>query len=121
VQKPTAVDAVYVAVAWPKASVDGIAALRVPQAPGVPGLKVNITGSPPINSGPLVTVAVTVKVDNPSAGILDGLATKVTVVGEDGGLSVWTMVVAPRPTVAGSVAMTVQNPTVVEAVYVRLS
>jgi hypothetical protein len=109
-----------VTVAWPKASVDGIADFIVPHAgPFI----VNITGSPPLTlTGPLITVAVTVEVDTPSAVMLDGLATNVTVSGTGGaGLSVWMIVVAPCPTVAGSVAITPQNPTVVDAVYATFS
>jgi hypothetical protein len=54
--------------------------------------------------------------------MLDGLATSVTTFGIGaGGLSVWMIVAAPCPTVAGSVAITPQNPTVVELVYVTFS
>jgi hypothetical protein len=118
VQVPAVVDAVYVVVATPLALVVAKVGLRVPHdAP----LMVNCTGSPdtaaPPGAGPALTVAVTVEVVLPSAGMLAGLAeTATTLAGTGGGLLSWSMDVDTLLPLPASVAVTVQNPTVVDAV-----
>jgi hypothetical protein len=52
----------------------------------------------------------------PSAGIADGLAVMEIMLGGGGGFSVWVIVTAPLAPVAVSVALIVQNPTVIDAV-----
>jgi hypothetical protein len=76
VQKPTTVDALYVMVALPVASVAlGLAVVKTPQVP----LELNVIESAataaPVT--PLVTVAVTVEVLEPSAARVEGEALNV--------------------------------------------
>ncbi len=105
------------AVTTPLALVVPLAGLIAPQdAAGVPA-KVNITGSPATAAVPAFTVAVTVDVVLPSAGTEAGLTVTSTVLGvPGGGLLVWVIVAEPAVPVFASVAFTVQNPTVVDAV-----
>jgi hypothetical protein len=94
-----------------------IAGLTVPQAAGVP-LRVNITGTPAIP--PPVefrSVALMVEVLSPSARIEDGLAVTVTMIPTGTGLKVWVTVAEARLPEAASVAVMVQKPGVVDAVY----
>lgn len=102
------------AVTTPLALVVPLAGLMVPQAAPV---RVNITGSPGCAAAPALTVAVTADVVLPSAGIEAGLTVTSTVLGvPGGGLLVWVIVAEPAVPVLASVAFTVQNPTVVDAV-----
>src|SRR5947209_8660991 len=116
VQNPVLVEAVYVTARLPFALVTPTDGPTVPHAPGVP-LSVNITGTPaipaPVESR---TVAVTVDVLIPSALIDDGFAVTATTMPCGTGLRVCVIVAAARPPDAASVAVIVQNPTVVEAV-----
>jgi hypothetical protein len=72
-QLPTVVEAVYVTVATPLALVVARAEFSVPQEPVALGVRVNSTGSLGIGAVPVatevVTVAVSVTVVLPSAGI----------------------------------------------------
>jgi hypothetical protein len=110
VQVPAVVDEVYVVDAFPLASVTAVTGLTLPQEAPV---MVNITGSAAAAAVPFITVAVTVEVLAPLAGMLVGLAASVivnAVVG--GGLLVWSIVNEPLALDPDSVAVTMQNPTV---------
>jgi hypothetical protein len=103
-----------VVVATPLALVVAKAGLRVPQdAP----LIVKLTGSPETGAAAAVlTVAVTVEVVLPSAGMGEALAVTVTMLAAGGGLLSWSMMIEVLLLVPDSVADTVQKPTVVDAV-----
>jgi hypothetical protein len=83
-----------------------------------------MTGSPATGVVPPKTVTVAVKtwVVAPSAGsdFVAGV-TVTTFAVPGGGLLVWVMVAEPLLPVPASVAVTVQNPTVADAVYVTLA
>lgn len=119
----------------PVVSVFAITGLTVPQAPLGLALRVKRTGSVwvfavvhgVVPAGVQLTVAVSVRVLEPSAGVqtvaptpgtqpvllalLVLVATVAMVVG--GPASVWVMVKVPLPLVAASVALMVQNPAAV--------
>jgi hypothetical protein len=120
----------------PVVSVFPVLGVRVPQEPLTLALVVKRTGSLCVvaavqvgaTPGVQVTVAVTVRVVAPSAGVqavagamnvqpvLGPLVVLVTAVAiPDGfGFAVWAMVVEPLPPVALSVALTVQKPLLLE-------
>src|SRR5713101_7153158 len=83
VQKPTVVDAVYVIVTWPLASVlFARGGFKVPHEAGTGTLKVNVTRSPATNTPPAtVTVAVITELLVPLPTMLEGLAVRVIVFG----------------------------------------
>jgi len=112
VQLPAVLEAVYVLVALPVLSVVPVVALRLPQ---LEPDEVNLTESP-VTGPPLdvVTVAVTVEVVAPSAGMLAGLAVTAIAAGTPPPAAVWVMVTVPLPPVLASLAVMVQNPGVVE-------
>jgi hypothetical protein len=114
VQNPTTRLEVYTVVTVPAAPVVPALELRVPQG-GVP-LSVNVTASPdtavaPVAS-PVMTVAVTVVVLAPSAGVENGLGVRAIVFGA----FVCVMTVDPFKPPFDSVTVTVQMPVVTEDV-----
>jgi len=116
VQVPAVVDAVYVAVTFPFASVTPGFGLMVPQAPETDGESVNWTGSLIAATAPFFTFAVIVAVVAPSAGTLALFDVTVTVnATAGGGFEVWVSVVLALPPDASDAVM-LQNPTVVLAV-----
>ena len=82
VQTPGAADAVYVTATWPRAFVTPVAGTRIPQELGTLTIVTNWTESP-ATIAPLLffTVAVTVEVLAPSAGMTLGAAAKDSVSG----------------------------------------
>jgi hypothetical protein len=120
VQKPTVLDAVYVTEAWPAPpAVGAVDELSVPQAAAGLPLVVKVTTSPFATGAngviPELTVAVTVRVEAPSAGTpLDAVNVTATV------LRTWVCVIVTVPVRAplASVAVIVQVPAAVDELYV---
>jgi hypothetical protein len=82
VQTPGAVEAVYVTLICPRAFVTPVAGTRIPHEPGMPGIAANCTESPATGTVvPFLTVAVTVELLAPSAGMTLGAAAKESVSG----------------------------------------
>jgi hypothetical protein len=75
VQTPGTVEAVYLTLIWPRAFVAPVAGTRIPHEPGMPAMATNCTESPPtVAVVPFLTVAVTVELLAPSAGMTLGAA-----------------------------------------------
>jgi hypothetical protein len=101
----------------PAASVVPKVALNVPQAPVVLGaVRLNITWSPAIAPLLPVTVAVIACVVVPSALSVFASGLVAITFALWAGFVVWTIVPEVVPLVAASVAVTLQNPGVVDAV-----
>jgi hypothetical protein len=115
VQGPAMVEAIYVTDTWPVASVRPPPGVNPPQ--DGPGWATNATGSPATTAPVrLLTVAVTIEVLVPSAGIIGGTVVTATAFGDGGGgFWVWIIVTNPFPPDT-SRAVTAQNPTVVDEV-----
>ncbi len=107
-------------LALPIRSVFADPALRRPQAPAGNSLVVKVTASfdTPTPLG-LVTLAVAVVVEVPSAGMTP--LTTVNVTATEFGATVWLIVVDARSAPRASVAVMVQVPTVAEAEYVEIT
>jgi hypothetical protein len=105
-----------VTVATPLVFVAAGLPVTVPQAAPV-AVKVTESGLMAVPSTPLVTVALTLEVVAPSAGMLDGVAVTAML----WGTAVWATPAEPVLPALTSVAVTVQVPGVVEAVYVTLA
>lgn len=93
-----------------------VAAKEAESAPIPVPLGLNCTVSPDTGPDELVTVAVIVEVAEPLAKMNAGVATTATALPVGVGFCVWSISAVPDAPVAVSVAVTVQNPGVVEVV-----
>jgi hypothetical protein len=115
---PGVVDDLYVVVATPLALVTANTLLTVPAvAPATVNITVSPTTGVPGAGFVVVTRALMLEVLVPSAGMLDGEAVTATETPVGVGFAIWSISDDFEAPVADSVAVTVQNPDVVDAWY----